>query len=455
MSLKKISRRSFIKQTTFVGASAALLPSKMGAIKDSSLKLRLGVIGTGLRGQWMTHLCMLRSDVDIRAICDIDHEMINKTLNIIKKSGNKPPDVYKKNEHDFLNLVNRNDIDAVYIATPWEWHHEMAVAAMKQGKHVGVECPAALTVNDLWDLVNVSEKENKHCMLMENVCYRRDVMAVLNMIREGVFGELLHCQGGYQHDLRDVKFNDGKQPYGGGLKFNDEGYSESKWRTQHSIDRNGDLYPTHGIGPIHTMLDVNRGNRFVHMTSTASQSRGLNKYIIDQGGLNHRNAGIKFKLGDIVTSVIKCSNGQSIVLSHDTSSPRPYSLNFRVQGTEGLWMVDNNSIYIQGLSKEEHRWESDEDYLKQYDHPLWKKFEKSAAGSGHGGMDFFILNAFVEPLKRGLKPPLDVYDAASMSVISPLSEKSIKLGSAPVKFPDFTRGKWKKNKPIFGLNTDY
>ena len=156
-----------------------------------------------------------------------------------------------------------------------------------------------------------------------------------------------------------------------------------------------------------------------------------------------------------MTSVIKCSNGQTIVLSHDTSSPRPYSLNFRVQGTEGLWMVDNNSIYIQGLSREEHRWESDEDYLKQYDHPLWKKFEKNAAGSGHGGMDFFILNAFVEPLKRGLRPPLDVYDAASMSVISPLSEKSIKLGSAPVKFPDFTRGKWKKNKPIFGLNSDY
>ena len=331
-----------------------------------------------------------------------EHIIDNRPGYKIKKSGNKPPDIYKKNEHDFLNLVNRNDIDAVYIATPWEWHHEMAVAAMKQGKHVGVECPAALTVNDLWDLVNVSEKENKHCMLMENVCYRRDVMAVLNMVREGVFGELLHCQGGYQHDLREVKFNDGKQPYGGGLEFNDKGYSESKWRTQHSIDRNGDLYPTHGIGPIHTMLDINRGNRFVHMTSTASQSRGLNKHIIDQGGLNHRNAGIKFKLGDIVTSVIKCSNGQTIVLSHDTSSPRPYSLNFRIQGTEGLWMVDNNSIYIQGLSKEEHRWESDEDYLKQYDHPLWKKFEKSAAGSGHGGMDFFILNAFVEPLKSCL-----------------------------------------------------
>jgi len=331
----------------------------------------------------------------------------------------------------------------------------MAIAAMDEGKHVGTECPAALTVSELWDLVNTSERSNRHCMLMENVCYRRDVMAVLNMVRQGLFGELLHCQGGYQHDLRDVKFNDGKQPYGGGVEFNSSGYSESKWRTQHSIDRNGDLYPTHGVGPISTMLDINRGNRFSHITSTSSQSRGLNKHIINNGGKDHPSANIEFKLGDIVTSVIKCENGETIVLSHDTSSPRPYSLNFRVQGTEGIWMVDNNSIYIENISKDEHRWESDEEYLLKYDHPLWRKFEKQAAGSGHGGMDFFILNAFVEPLKRGLKPPIDVYDAASMSVISPLSEKSIRLGSAPVKFPDFTRGKWKSNKPIFGLNRNY
>ena len=452
---KKINRRSFIKSSALVGASAALLSSKIvGSVKENK-KLRLGVIGTGLRGQWMTHLSLLRNDIDIKAICDIDSEMINKTLNIIKKGQGNPPDVYKNGEHDFLNLVKRDDIDAVYIATPWEWHHPMAIAAMQEGKHVGTECPAALTVSDLWDLVNTSERFNRHCMLMENVCYRRDVMAVLNMVRKGVFGELLHCQGGYQHDLRDVKFNNGKQPYGGGLEFNESGYSESKWRTQHSVDRNGDLYPTHGIGPLNTMLDINRGNRFVHLTSTATQPRGLSKHIIDQGGETHPNAKIKFKLGDVVTTVIKCENGQTVVLSHDTNSPRPYSLNFRVQGTEGIWMVDNNSIYIQGISKDEHRWESDEEYLRKYDHPLWRRFEKQAAGSGHGGMDFFILNAFVEPLKQGLRPPLDVYDAASMSVISPLSEKSIRLGSAPVKFPDFTRGKWQTNKPIFGLNEEY
>ena len=453
--MKKINRRKFIKSSALIGASTALYSSKLFDSKNNDKKLRLGIIGTGLRGQWMTHLCLLRNDVEIKAICDIDYEMINKTLNLIKDAGAFPPDVYKNGEHDFLNLVKRDDIDAVYIATPWEWHHPMAIAAMDEGKHVGTECPAALTVSEIWDLVNTSERSNRHCMLMENVCYRRDVMAVLNMVRQGLFGELLHCQGGYQHDLREVKFNDGKQPYGGGVEFNSSGYSESKWRTQHSIDRNGDLYPTHGVGPISTMLDINRGNRFSHITSTSSQSRGLNKHIINNGGRDHPSANIEFKLGDIVTSVIKCENGETIVLSHDTSSPRPYSLNFRVQGTEGIWMVDNNSIYIENISKDEHRWESDEEYLLKYDHPLWQKFEEQAAGSGHGGMDFFILNAFVEPLKRGLRPPIDVYDAASMSVISPLSEKSIRLGSAPVKFPDFTRGKWKSNKPIFGLNKNY
>ena len=453
--MKKINRRKFIKSSALIGASTALYSSKLFDSKNNDKKLRLGIIGTGLRGQWMTHLCLLRNDVEIKAICDIDYEMINKTLNLIKDAGAFPPDVYKNGDHDFLNLVKRDDIDAVYIATPWEWHHPMAIAAMDEGKHVGTECPAALTVSEIWDLVNTSERSNRHCMLMENVCYRRDVMAVLNMVRQGLFGELLHCQGGYQHDLREVKFNDGKQPYGGGVEFNSSGYSESKWRTQHSIDRNGDLYPTHGVGPISTMLDINRGNRFSYITSTSSQSRGLNKHIINNGGRDHPSANIEFKLGDIVTSVIKCENGETVVLSHDTSSPRPYSLNFRVQGTEGIWMVDNNSIYIENISKDEHRWESDEEYLLKYDHPLWRKFEKQAAGSGHGGMDFFILNAFVESLKRGLRPPIDVYDAASMSVISPLSEKSIRLGSAPVKFPDFTRGKWKSNKPIFGLNKNY
>jgi predicted dehydrogenase len=285
---------------------------------------------------------------------------------------------------------------------------------------------------------------------MENVNYRRDVMAVLNMVREGLFGEILHCQGGYQHDLRHVKFNDGLQPYGGGVEYGEKGFSEAKWRTQHSIDRNGDLYPTHGLGPVSNVLDINRGNKMQFLTSMATQARGLNKYIRDNGGNDHPNSKINFKCGDIITTTIKCYNGQTIVLSHDTNNPRPYSLNFRVQGTKGIWQKDNRSIYLEGLSIESHIWESEDAYLKKYDHPLWKRFESKAAGSGHGGMDFFVLRDFINSIKNKTRPPIDVYDAASLSVISPLSEKSIRLGSAAVKIPDFTRGKWKNKKPVFG-----
>ena len=449
---KGINRRDFIKTTAAVSTAAAVMPKTLFSLATTD-RVKLGFIGTGMRGQWMVSLAAKYPEVDIPAICDIDDGMIASALKILKEGGKPEPRVYKKNDEDFRNMVKNEDLDGVYIATPWEWHHPMAIAAMNSGMHVGTEVPAALTVDDCWDLVNTSERTGKLCMIMENVCYRRDIMAVLNMVRQELFGELLHCQGGYQHDLRHVKFNDGKQPYGGGVEFGKEGFSESKWRTQHSVDRNGDLYPTHGLGPVSPMLKINRGNRMVHLTSTATQTRGLHNYIVDQGGPDHPNTDVEFKLGDIVTTVIKCAQGQTIMLSHDTNNPRPYSLNFRIQGSKGIWMVDNNSIYIEGTSPELHRWESDENYLERYDHPLWKRFEDQAVGSGHGGMDFFILRAFIESLK-GAQPVIDVYDAVSMSVISPLSEKSIRLGSTAVKIPDFTRGKWKTNEPIFGLN-DY
>ena len=447
---KKINRRDFIKTTATASAVATVMPTALFS-SQANKRVKMGFMGTGMRGQWVLSLAAKYPEVDIPAICDIDDGMIESALQILKDAGKPEPHIYKNGPEDFLNMVQNETLDGVYIATPWEWHHPMAIAAMKNGIHVGTEVPAALTVDDCWDLVNVSEHTGKHCMIMENVCYRRDVMAVLNMVQQGMFGELLHCQGGYQHDLRHVKFNDGINPYGGGVEFGEKGFSEAKWRTQHSVDRNGDLYPTHGLGPVSPMLGINRGNRMVHLTSTATQSRGLHKYIVDQGGPDHPNADVKFKCGDIVTTVIKCENGQTIMLSHDTNSPRPYSLNFRVQGTKGIWQKDAQSIYIEGISPESHRWESEDSYLEKYDHPLWKKFENEASGSGHGGMDFFILRAFIETLK-GADPVIDVYDAVSMSIICPLSEKSIRLGSAAVKIPDFTRGKWKINQPIFGLN---
>lgn len=455
MSEKNVNRREFMKSVAISGVAVAVLPKVALGSSTMNSKMRIGVIGTGLRGQWHIKLALKREDVEIPVICDIDEQMIGMALSVYDEAERPHPKIYKNGEKDYQNLLQKEDLDGVIIATPWHWHASMAVAAMETGKHVGVEVPAGLTESECWDLVRTSEKTGQFCMILENVCYRRDVIAVLNMVRKGIFGELLHCQGGYQHDLRHVKFNDGQGPYGNGVEFGEKGFSEAKWRTQNSVDRNGDLYPTHGVGPVSTMLDINRGNRFVHLTSTATQTRGLHKYIVDQAGPDHPNASVKFRLGDIVTTVIKCANGQTVILSHDTNSPRPYSLNFRVQGTRGLWMKDNNSIYIEGVSPEDHRWEPDEPYLKKYDHPVWKRFEDEATGAGHGGMDFFIVRAFLESIKRGVSPPIDVYDAVSMSVISPLSEKSIDRGSASVKFPDFTRGKWKTNKPIFALNDEY
>ena len=259
---------------------------------------------------------------------------------------------------------------------------------------------------------------------------------------------------GYQHDLREVKFNDGVNPYGGGLEFGEKGFSEAAWRTQHAVKRNADLYPTHGVGPMAQMVDSNRGNRLVSLSAVATRSRGLQKHIVDAGGENHHNARVRFALGDIVTTVIQTANGEVIVDRHDTNSPRPYSLGFRVQGTNGLWMKDGDHMYIEGRSPA-HQWESSKEYLQEYDHPLWKRWESSAVGAGHGGMDFFVDHAFIESIKNKTETPLDVYDAATISVIVPLSEKSISEGGALQSFPDFTSGRWIKRKPVFALDDTY
>lgn len=292
-------------------------------------------------------------------------------------------------------------------------------------------------------------------MMLENVCYRRDVMAVLNMVRQNVFGEIMHLQGGYQHDLREVKFNDGKQAYGGGVEFGEKGFSEAHWRTQHSVLRDGDLYPTHGIGPVAMMIDINRGNRLTELVSYSTKARGLHEYVVKKGGADHPNAKVNFKLGDVVTTMIKCAHGETILLQHDTNLPRPYSLGFRVQGTEGIWMDLNSSIYVQGKSKEAHEWENAQPWLDKYDHPLWKKYGNDAAGAGHGGMDWFVLNGFIEAVKRKTNTPQDVYDAVTWSAITPLSESSIRLGGETVEVPDFTMGQWMYRKNDFATGDIY
>jgi len=410
-------------------------------------KLKIGLIGVGVRGTNHLNNLLSRVDCNIIAICDIDPKRISIAQGLIIGKGQEKSTVFGKYDYDYRNLLALKDLDAIIISTPWLWHTKMAKDSMKAGKYTALEVSAANTIEECWDLVNVHEETGSHLMILENVCYRRDILAVLNMVKKNVFGELLHFRCGYQHDLRFVKFNDGKTAFGKGAEFGEKGISESAWRTQHSLLQNADVYPTHGIGPIAVMCDINRGNRFVSMTSQATKGVGLNKYIEDLGGKDHPNAKLKFKQGDIITSTIDTANGETIIVTHDCNSPRPYSLGFRVQGSKGLWEVDGDRIYIEGKAEKPHQWDDATKWLEEYDHPLWKKFGAHAAGAGHGGMDFFIINAFIESVKQNIAPPLDAYDAAAWSAITPLSEISIANNGEPQDFPDFTRGDWVKRTP--------
>jgi predicted dehydrogenase len=446
------TRREFIKTTAAATVGAALLPGLSFANTDA--KLRLGFIGVGLRGQNHLELALYRKDVEVVALCDVQQRMIDMSLGLVATAGKPKPQVYIDGPQGYKKLLDRKDIDAVIISTPWEWHTTMCIDAMNARKYVGCEVIVGMTVDECWKIVETSERTGMPLMMLENVCYRRDVMAVMNMVRQNIFGELIHLQGGYQHDLREVKFNDGVQPYGGGAEFGAKGFSEAQWRTQHSIDRNGDLYPTHGIGPLAMMANINRGNRFTQLVSYATKARGLHQHIVKVGGENHPNAKVNFKLGDVVTTMLRTANDETILLQHDTNLPRPYSIGFRVQGTNGIWMDINKSIYVEGTSKP-HQWEEAKSWLEKYDHPLWKKYGNDAAGAGHGGMDWFVLNAFVESAKRKINTPQDVYDAVTWSAITPLSEESIKKGGASVEFPDFTKGKWQNRKNTFAIDDSY
>jgi len=448
------SRRTFIQKTMLAGAGISILPNLTFANAVNKSKINIGLIGVGLRGTNHLNNLLQRDDVNVTAICDIDQARIKLNLDKMDKDGFKKPEVFGKDENDYKNLLALESIDAVIIATPWLWHTRMAKDAMLAGKYTGLEVSAANTMEECWDLVNTHEQTGTHLMILENVNYRRDVMAVLNMVRQDVFGEMMHFRCGYQHDLRFVKLNDGKSAYGKGVEFGDKGISEAKWRTQHSLLRNADVYPTHGVGPIAAMTDINRGNRFVSLTSHATKSRGLHNYIVENGGEDHPNAKLRFKMGDVITSTIETSQGETIIVTHDTSLPRPYSLGFRVQGTKGLWEVDGDRIYVEGVS-EPHQWDDADAWLKKYDHPLWVKYGEHALGAGHGGMDFFVIHAFVESVKQQIAPPMDVYDAAAWSAITPLSELSIENNGAPQDFPDFTRGLWVKRKPYEWIKDTY
>lgn len=387
--------------------------------------VKLGVIGLGGRGRGLLGLLLDMEDVDIVAVSDAFEERLELGLSLVQERGRTAAGY--ANYHE---LLARPDIQGVVIATTWVTHAEIAIAAMRAGKYAGIEVGGAASLEECWELVRTSEQTGKPCMLLENCCYGRDELAVMNMVKKGLLGEIVHAQCGYEHDLRqEVAMGDVN-------KHN---------RFLNYLNRNGEVYPIHGLGPVSKTLRINRGNRLVTLTSMSSKARGIKHWATERFGENDPKAKLDWAQGDIVTTMIKCAGGETISIIHDTTLPRPYSRAGRVQGTKGLWMEDNNSIHIEGRSPE-HQWESFDAYREQYDHPIWKNY-KASENDGHGGIDYLVLRAFAESAMNGTQTPIDVYDTAVWMAITVLSEESVALGSMPVAIPDFTKGKWISREP--------
>ena len=395
--------------------------------------VNIGMIGISGRGSGMLRELLKCDGVRVPAVCDKYEDRAENGKKIVEEATGTTPDVYL----DHKELLARDDLDAVFVATTWITHARIAIDAMRAGKHVAMEVGGAASVEECWQMVRASEETGKFCMLLENCCYDRKEMAIFNMVKQGIFGEIIHMQGGYQHDLRD-EISLGRENRHGRL-----------YNFQH---RNGELYPTHQLGPISKVLEINRGNRYLSVSSFATKSRGLNLWIKENKGEDYDLANYPFNQGDIVTTVLRCANGETVVLTHDCSLPRNYSRAYRVQGTKGIYMEDGNTLFIEGLTKHEegnwmHPGENFDNYLEQFEHPLWKKYQKDGVHEGHGGMDYLVLSAFAESVRLDSKPPIDVYDAATWMAVTCLSEESIAIGGAPVPFPDFTNGMWIDREP--------
>ena len=383
--------------------------------------LRIGFVGVGGMGTHHVKNLVRMPGVRISALCDIREDHAERAAGIVREAGQPAPTLYTRGERDFERLCAEADVHLVYTATPWEWHTPVCLTAMENGKHAATEVPAAVTLEECWQLVDTAERTGQTCFIAENCCYDRTEMMILNMVRQGVLGELLHAECGYLHDLRSLLFTRGASPL---------------WRLAHVRERDGDLYPTHGVGPVAQWLDINRGNRFTRLVSMGTQARGLGLYAGRQFGAECAEAAARYAKSDIVTSLIQTAAGQTVQMRHDTLSPRPYSRGIVLQGTGGIVRkYPEEKIHLETRSEPE-AWEDLADYQDAYEHPLWQATMSTLKDvGGHGNMDYLVDYRLTQCLRAGIAPDIDVYDAATWSAISALSEQSIAGGSEPVEFP--------------------
>ncbi|MFC4601003.1 Gfo/Idh/MocA family protein [Cohnella hongkongensis] len=392
-------------------------------------KTTIGMIGLGARGASLLEMIVRNAkDVEVAAVCDLYEDRREAAADQVAQAGGRRP-VSTERYEDVLAMA---DIEAVVIGASWSAHIDIAIAAMEAGKYVASEVGGAYSVQECWRLVEAYERTKVPVMLMENCCYGRDELMVLNMVKQGVFGEIVHCAGGYHHDLRDEIAG---------------GEENRHYRLQEYIRRNCENYPTHEIGPIARVLDINRGNRMLSLVSVASKASGMQDYVRRAHGDGHPLTNVRFQQGDIVTTVIRCARGETITITLDTTLPRSYSRGFTVRGTRGMFSEDNHSIFLDGEHDSFHfdwksQWGNAESYYERYDHPIWKKYVREGVKGGHGGMDWLVFADFFDCVKHRKPTPIDVYDMAAWMSIAALSEESIALGGHPVAFPDFTNGKW-------------
>lgn len=458
------NRRNFLKKTSLVGAGLFMAPriananifsqnrpfsaQYMGGFVAPKLDtVRFALIGVGARGSNHASQIASMEGTEVVAISDLYEDLAKKSAEDCKEQGkgerHKKIKLYTDGENDWQTMLKEQKPDAVIISTPWKLHAPMAIAAMEAGAHAFVEVPLALTVEEMWQLVDVSEKTQKHCMMMENVNYGREELLYLNMCRQGVIGELLHGEASYIHELRRQ------------MEQVDRG--TGSWRTPEYAHRNGNLYPTHGLGPVSQYMNIARGeDNFKFMNSFSSPAKGRQLYAEKNFPANHKWNALDFKGGDINTSIIKTTMGRTIMVQWDETSPRPYSRHNLIQGTKGTLAGFPNRVAleggVEGATKDHHHWAEGDGLQKiyeKYEHPLYKRLGKLAKKmGGHGGMDFMMLYRMVECLRKGEPLDQNLYEGCLWSSVSPLSQASVATNGAPQEFPDFTRGNWKETQAL-------
>lgn len=407
----------------------------MGLKKDPIKQVRVGFIGVGSRGSFHTTLIQaLAPKAKITAVCDILPAQAQKVTDKLKQAGQNPR-IYTGKADAWKEMIKQDDLDLVIIATPWEDHAPMAIATMRAGKHVAVEVPMAVTLQECWDLVNTAEETQLNCLMLENVCYGDEELWILNMVHNGVFGTLTYGEAAYIHDLKEALFT--KDSY-----YND-------WRIRHNLAYDGNLYPTHGLGPVAQYMSIGRGDRFDYMVSMSSLQASMTEYSLEVNSDNEFYNRSDFKHGDMNNSLIKTALGRTILVQHDVVTPRTYSRKNVLAGTKAFHEGYPSRLAIKGKG---HDWLQGEE-LKQiqekYKHPIWDQLkEEIKKNGGHGGMDFVMMYRLIDCLNRGVPLDMDVYDGADWSVVTGLSQVSLDLGSVPVKFPDFTRGRWKGKRNL-------